>query len=288
MLSHLKQYYGAHYWVEARPRLAATAETYNLLFNLPENSTVGIALAAVAAVGVLMTLTYWRPSEDRPHGTPDAPFHEKILALGLLALPFVFLVAMKIVHGGLVVRYLLETVLGFSLAASYILPRLCRRSAILFGVLIAVAIVAQEVPLWLQLKTAPSTASVEQLANDAGFPELPVVVSDGLNYLKVVHYASPNVRGRYVSLVDLLGSMTYLRTDFVDKNLLLLRRYAPLQVYESRDFLVKNQQFLLYSSGNAPWDWWPARLLDDRYTLRLLVIHDKEKIYLVTKQNPPN
>jgi hypothetical protein len=286
MLSHLKQYYGAHYWAGTQPTLVTAASMYGSFFNV--SGPMGIALAAVATVGVSKTLTHWRPGEGIPHGTQDAPFHEKILALGLLALPFVFLLAMKVAHGGLVDRYLLPTILGFSLAAGYILPRLGRRSAILFAVLIAVAIGAQEMPFWLSQRlnwghVVSPAAPVEELANAAGFPELPVVVSDGQDYLQLVHYGSPNKPLCY--LVDLRGSMRYAGSDFLDKNLLVLRRYAPLQVYDFRDFVLKNQQFLLYSRGSS-WDWLPARLFDDHYTLRLLAIHDREKIYLVTRPNP--
>jgi hypothetical protein len=146
------------------------------------------------------------------------------------------------------------------------------------------------VPFWLSERpnwghVVSPAAPVEKLVNAAGFPELPVVVSDGQDYFQLVHYGSPDEISRYVTLVDLQGSMSYGGSDFVDKNLLVLRRYAPMQVYEFRDFVLKNQPFLLYSRGSF-WDWLPARLLDDHYTLRLLAIHDREKIYLVTRPNP--
>jgi len=286
MLSQLKQHYGAHYWPQAQPTLQGAAHIYGSFFYLP--GPMGFALAAMAAVGVLKTLTRWRSSEDIPHGTHDAPFQEKILALGLLALPFVFCLAMKVVHGGILDRYLLPTVLGFSLAAGYILPRLCRRSAILFGVLISVAIAGQEMHFWRsqQLnwgRVVPPAVSVEQLANAAGFPELPVAVPDSLEYLQLVHYCSPDKMSRYVSIIDLPGSITYAGSDFVDKELLVLQRYTPLQLYEVQDFLLKNKQFLLISRGIYG-DWNEARL-EEHNTLKLLGTQGQKKIYLVTRRD---
>jgi hypothetical protein len=121
-----------------------------------------------------------------------------------------------------------------------------------------------------------------------GYGDLPVVVSDGLIYMQLMHYASPEWAKRLVAVVDLPEAIIYAGSDNVDKNLLVLRSYLPLQIYEFHDFKAKHATFLLYSTQDSTqgtkFDWWPTRLLSDGYSLRLVALHDNLKIYLVSSK----
>jgi hypothetical protein len=130
-------------------------------------------------------------------------------------------------------------------------------------------------------KVASPARPLQEALSATGYEDLPVVVSDGLVYLQLLHYASPQWTQRFVAVVDGPKSITYTGTDSVDKNLVALRPYLPLDVQNFDDFTAKHAEFLLFSSQGSAWDWWPNRLLDDGYSLRLLTLRDNLRIYLV-------
>lgn len=293
VLSDYRHYYGSHFWRGTEPTLANIANVYGSFFNLLY--PLGFAIAAVAALGVLETWLPVSSGKDDLLRTikEDEFFHEKVLVLGLLALPFVFCLAMKIVRGGLVAHYLLETVLGFSLALGFILPRLQRRSVVLFATWLGFAFLLQEASFWgihrhnLGKIDSPAHPAVE-IVKAAGRQDLPVVVSDGGQYLQFVHYLDRETVNRYVAVVDPPASLTYAGSDFMDKTLVALRPYAAVHVYQFQDFSAKHHQFLLYSSGSEIWDWWPARLLNENYALTLVAFKGTERLYLVTRPGETN
>jgi hypothetical protein len=119
----------------------------------------------------------------------------------------------------------------------------------------------------------------------ANYPDLPVVVSDVHDFLQLAHYASPGWAGRFFSVVDAPQSVIYVGSDTGDKELGIMRSYAPLQIYDFAPFVAEHPVFLLYSSGGgAGLDWWPPRLLRDGYTLRPVAVRDiYHRVFLVSR-----
>jgi hypothetical protein len=228
-------------------------------------------------------------SEDRDYHEPHGLLNERVLVLGLLALPLAAFVAMKIAHGGLTERYMLPAALGLPLAAGYILPRFDRRLVALFGVFLFFGLTAQESSFWLHQrhhlgKIVSPAQEVEEFVNKAGHRDLPVMVSDARDYLQLTYYGSPALVTRLVVLEDAPRALVYSGSDNVDKQLLILRSYVSLQVYEFHGYVAKHPEFLLYSEGTM-FDWWPARLVEDGYVLRLVAIHESRKVYLVVSKD---
>jgi hypothetical protein len=280
-LSILKQYYGAHYWVQ--PSLVGLAGIHGSLFHL--TARWGVAILAVSVAGMLDSLRPKKPEQSDRTPPVETFLHEKVLALGFIVLPFLFFLAMKVVHGGVLDRYVLPSVLGFAVAVGYMLPRFDRGSAKLFGIFCLSVLAMQEGGFWMAHRhtlgrTDSPVASIEKLVNTAGHPELRVVVSHGQDYFEIVHYLPAERASRFVGLVDLPASMTYAGSDFLDKNLLALQPFTALHIYRFQDFAPKHPEFLLYSGGGDYWDWWPDRLLHDGYSLKLLAKDGVQRVYL--------
>ncbi len=282
LLSLLKKTYSAHFW--SQPTLTGVLSVFGWFLNL--SPSWGIAITAAASVGVVAIMVSECVREDSDSRGVHDPFHEKVLVLGLLALPLAVFVAMKITHGGLTARYMLPAGLGVPLAAGCILPRFDRRLVALFGILLCFGLAAQETLFWLGQrhhlgKVISPAQEVEELVNKADRPDLPVVVSYGIDYFQLVYYGSPALVTRLVHVVDPPQATVYLGNDTVDKELLILRSYIPLQVYEFHDFAAKHPEFLLYTGS----DWWAARLVDDGYVLRLVAIHEYRRVYRVSPKD---
>jgi 4-amino-4-deoxy-L-arabinose transferase-like glycosyltransferase len=286
LLMSVKDYYGRDFWAQAT--LNRLEEMYGWFFHLP--TSLGIAVTMLAVLWVLGPPAF-RKHKDSTAISPSVPLHEAMLVVGLLALPCVLFVVAKVTHSGLANRYSFPSLLGFPLAAGYILARLDRKVVALLGMFIFFSVAVQESLSWLgslyQWKHPFSADSVGYLVKEAGEDQLPVVVSDGIDFLQIEHYASPEWAKRFACLVEPPKARIYAKTDNVDKNLLVLRSYVPLPIYEFQEFAANHPEFLLYSRGEGRWDWWPSRLLDDGYTLTLRSVNADHtaKVYLVKMNN---
>jgi hypothetical protein len=282
LLSGYKSYY-THFW--GKLSLLEFTNVYGWFFGL--STAWGIGVFALAFSALLGAMLLRGSAHTIDNQSMETPFQEHVLALSLLILPFVVLVAMKIAHSGLVNRYMLVGLLGFPLVAGYTLPHLDRKVSILFAVFLFSGLATQELRFWSHQrghvgKIVSPAKAVQDALSAVGYEQLPVVVSDGTVYLQLVHYSTPGWTNRFVAVVDVPKSIRYLGTDSVDKNLLALRPYLPLQVQNFDDFSAKHAQFLLLSLQGSAWDWWPNRLMDDGYSLRLLALRDNLRIYLVS------
>ena len=238
-------YYGAHFW--ALPTWYKTEGFYGWSLNYYTHHSLIPWLLLVACVVAAVGLTF---RKVRVAWFEDSLFHEHILAVVLLGLPFVAYFATKTAHGGLDDRYTVYAVLAYPLGAGYILRRMNRVATMLVALLIFSALVRQETNFWKSQRghvgaiVSPADP-VESLVEAAGHAGLPVLVSDGHDYLPLLHYASPEWGKRFFAVVDLPQEIAYTNTDSISKSLLALQCCYPLQVEQFMAFASKHPQFLI-------------------------------------------
>jgi hypothetical protein len=222
-----------------------------------------------------MVLTWWAGTDD---------LSERWTAITFLLLPVIVFLATELTHGAYQERYVLPTLFGIPLSLAYALRITGRKGVALVAVFIFIAVGLQEAFFWQGAihergRLLSPAQPIEQLVNRAGYPGLPVAISDGHDYLQFVHYAQD--AKRFVSIVDPPQAIVYAGSDSVDLELPVLQCCLPLQVYEFHEFVGQHPRFLLYSGG-AEWDWWPARLVNDGYLMQMLVSDKTRKVYLVS------
>jgi len=86
--------------------------------------------------------------------------------------------------------------------------------------------------------------------------------------------------------VDLSEAVAFAGADTLEKELIVFRSIAPVNVYDFSSFVELHSSFLLYSSSGSrgdPHDWWATRLLRDGYALKALAVDHDRVIYLVTR-----
>lgn len=291
LLSHFKECYGAHVWY-GTATLVGTLKIYGWLFGVstaapgaaPWTTLVILLLPAAILLGVGMLLFRSLRAKTGEHAT----FHLDILVAGILLTPLVMLFATKLNHTGLIPRYLLPTILGVALGAGYGLSLLSKKVVGLVGVLLLFCIAIQEVGFWfsyyeayqLGLNTQPYGVTLIQ---SAGHSELPVVVSEGHDYLELNHYAPRAVGQRLVFVAAPDAAIAHNRTDTNDRNLLILRDFAPLRVIEYAKLRDARIEFLLYSDPtleNDP-DWFVAWLSTEGWSLHELKSDGHATVFLV-------
>lgn len=287
LLSAAKASYGAHFW--AQPSFAQALGSYGWLFRTTQ--ALGLVAAGAAVLALLPALIV---SNRASHGEfrEDSLLHLRVAALGFVALPFLCFFAAKIAHGGMTERYMMPAILGFPLAAGFTLPRRGRGSFPIlagFALCLCALLVRQEVQFWSSYSPVfvSPAQPVEALVTSLHRPDLPVVVSDPISFLKLIHYSSPGLPGRFVTVLDPPEAVQYSGSDTTEKDLAVMRNYVPLPIYDFAPFAAQHPEFLLYAgSEDQELDWWPRRLRRDGYTLQPLVILPALRVlFLVSRGN---
>jgi len=295
VLSHFKSYYSPHYW--AKPTLEAALNSYGWYFlRFDLYPMWGLYLAAVGAIAILFTMlaTLRRTSQGKyPEG---APLNELMLVLAFLALPLASFAFAMVAHSSMYPKYIVASFLGFPLAFGFALPSLRRWGFLLPAVsaaLLLSVIASQQYRFWTAFYTpqfVSPASSVEALVNAGGHPDLPVVVSDVLDFLPLQHYADKNWQKRFVVLFDPEQAFAYTGNDNSDKHLAALHLYTNLPIYDFHSFVAEHPAFLLYSSnGGLGRDWWPGRLKKDGFKVQNVSVRPKEahdyfhRVVLVTR-----
>ena len=289
ILSRIKGYYTEHPWMH--PTMFGTLRLYGWILGIQRGTAEGFSwslvvwLSIAASCIAIAAILIYRALRSNPN--EDPLFQENVLAAGFLLLPLLLFVVIKITHGVLAPRYLLSVTFGLVLLAARGLSRLNPKSVLVIGGCLCASIAILDASFWFSyygdsqmgfLQPKP----VEQLVSKAGHADLPVVTSDGHDYLESEHYATPEWKKRLTFLADYPAALAYGRSDFNDKELLVLRDFAPLRVFDYDKFKVAHSEFLLYSNPaeeNDP-DWFVLWLLADGWSLQKLTSSGHTTVYL--------
>jgi hypothetical protein len=280
LLSRFRVIYGMSFW--AQPNRATVLHFYGDFLQI--SFFWGLAVSIVCGLAVLGVLRF---GPDKSGEASGNLLHERVLVFALLATPVIVFGATKLLHGGYTERYALYSVLGIALAVGLVLPRLGYRTRILAPGFLLLALIVNEASFWLSRANPPGhlespAAAAEQMVDGTIYDNLPVVVTNTHEYLQIAYYAPPDLAGRLVSVVDPGAAKRYSASDGDDKALELLADYSPLRIYDFQSFHGYYSSFLLYADSSEPLGWWPQRLVDDGYVLRVVASAGEDLVFLVT------
>jgi hypothetical protein len=257
LLLNLRAYYGEHYW--AQPSIRQVFDAFDWLFNMPPH------WGWLFAVGVTAALLWPIIVHAKKGGLPSlrhtevsvVPIEELALALMLVWLPVVGVAVAMIGHGGMTARYLFPTVIGGGLAVGYLVERLATGRVLLIVLLLSsyasssVGVVGSLFAGSLLKQREEATREFSAiLSRYHAYDNLPVVISDSDDYLRMAYYTPADLQGRLYTIVDPAAAVAITGTDSEDLAFIVLRRYFPLQAEEYGDFLAKHGEFLLASGGS--------------------------------------
>ena len=270
-----RQYYGTHLW--AMPSFNVALFAHDLLFDAKGR------WGPLTAVGLTVLLLWLNTGERVERGLPGersassacVPAEELILTLMLLWLPLVVFAAAKIAHGGMLERYSMPAILGGALALGYVVDRapVAGRYLLLLLFLLGYAAISVDylkdaLHRSLLAQRAEAANELDAIAEQARKPALPIVISDEDSFVSMAYYTLDSSRSRMYFIADPASAVTYskLKTDTVDRNMLALRRYFPLQVEDYATFLSTHREFILVTYyGNLDFEWLSYRLVHDGY-----------------------
>ncbi len=226
------------------------------------------------------------PRADDPI-PPDVPPAHCVLALGLLWLPWIALLAAKVGGGGVAARYTIGATLGLALSGSYVAYWLGRRASAVILMCLLLAFASKEVVFWGAEYYGRNVRRVdidgfERLLSQ-GDASLPVVVTNGREFVPLAYYAPRHITGRLVALLDPQAARERTGTDSIELDIEVLQRYLPIVVRRYEEFEAAHDRFLLYATPGHG-EWWQSRLLRDGFTLRTLAADGSRVLYEVSRR----
>lgn len=284
LLAHFKAYQGPHYYGLGTYSATSLPSSYGAYFLT--DSAFGAAVFALAVAGVIGSNFLLRPSSSSGARTRDADVTEGTLLLALVATPIITFSVVKILHGGMRDAYGLPAVVGIAIAVGCALSLARPTVVALFALFIFSSVGVRELNFWRanhSLRLASPATAVEKFVQSSGYGDLPVVVSSGMAYTPIAHYASPAFFQQVFYLMDEEKELHYQGTDTFDRQVVLLRDYMPLQVRDFAGFTSAHRVFLIY--GEEPGDgynWLPQHLNHVASSVRSVMVEPSRKLYLVT------
>jgi 4-amino-4-deoxy-L-arabinose transferase-like glycosyltransferase len=284
LLANFKAYYGAHYYRYATYTATSLPSSYGAYFLT--DSAFGAAVFALAVAGVIGSYLLLRPNNPSEGKVRDADVAEGTLLLALVALPIITFCLVKIVHGGMRDAYALSAVIGIAIALGCALSLARPPVVALFALFVFSSVGVRELNFWRanhSLRLASPATAVEKFVQSSGYGDLPVVVSSGMAYTPLAHYASPAFFQQVFYLMDEEKELHYQGTDTFDRQVVLLRDYMPLQVRDFAGFTSAHRVFLIY--GEEPGDgynWLPQHLSHVASSVRSVMVEPYRRLSLVT------
>jgi hypothetical protein len=107
-----------------------------------------------------------------------------------------------------------------------------------------------------------------------------IVVTD-VAYLQAWYYAPPEWRARLWYVADPDATLAAVGTGTIDRNLIVLAKYAPINVANYRSFIADRRRFLIVSRGGG---WLLQRVGDDGGEVTLIGQESGVPIYDVSLQ----
>jgi hypothetical protein len=265
------QDYGANFW--AQPSLGAIAPFYER-FLLPP-----LILGALAFLVVAPFAGWSAPQRENRQKTNFALHEWTAMAALVLLPPIVIIVSMYTTHA-FFERYLLWTVIGFSVLGAAALSAAVRGRPAVGVALIAIAIAAMarlEIEPLFGTPILPTAEGVRQELNTlAKEGSEPIVVANAHAFMELSYYLGSPLRERLVFPLSRDLDLKYRGFDTDALTLGPLSRHAPIRVKAYEEILAENKSFLLAAFEH---DYLPQHLTAAGY--RVTPLRDATTLYQV-------
>ena len=190
--------------------------------------------------------------------TRPAPIHEVTASIVLLLLPCFAGLAAVFSGACFTERYVAPTVIGFSLAAGWMVHQ-ASQSRPAFGIIFVLVVGGMFVKL---CATPPpryeSVADEHPLLVNASGNE-PIVIADGLLFLELWHHARSELASRLYFVNDVGAALEHTGNDSIERNFVVLRRWSDVKIVDYEAFVSAHERFLVYENRDPR--WLTARLL---------------------------
>jgi len=257
--------YSAHFW--ASPIWGSLLEFYPGILGSLANILI---LGAIPFLIAALRSSSYEQADSQPILRHFSTY--EVIAWGcIIAVPFYAMFLAKFVTHGFTERYALAGIIGAIVALCHFgfavaprprsFPLLLCCAALLYFVVHGVR------TLRIQALAVTRLSEQMRLLND--HTRSPLALSDITVFHQVSFYSPRRMIQNITYVANAESSVKYLQQDTVDRGLLALRPWFPLQIVPSQTFLAEHRDFLIYAYIGA-WSWLTYDLLPPNYDTRML------------------
>ena len=173
----------------------------------------------------------------------------------LAALPIPTMLLAKVVTHGFTPRYCIFALVGVTVLLFYYISRFAlRRSTATIGIIACVLVFLIQVRVFNFNYQEGRKELGEDMTALSSLPDAPIAVMEVSVAHRLFYYAPRRLASRVVYVADPEASISYLAQDTVDRGLLDLRFWFPINVVRADSFLTDNAQFYVFGESND-WSW---------------------------------
>jgi hypothetical protein len=183
----------------------------------------------------------------------------------------------KFVTHGFTPRYCIFAIVGVTVLLFYFISRFAlRRSAAAIGIVACVLIFLLQVRQLNSTNKASRVELDEDVTALSSLQDAPIVIMEVSVAHRLSYYAPRRLASRLVYVADANSSISYLGQDTVDRGLLDLRSWFPIDIVRADSFLTDNPRFYVYGETNS-WSWLTFDMAKWGET-KLLARHEKGRL----------
>lgn len=242
--------YSSHFW--AIPVWSNALAFYPKEFGLGAFAVVGtLAIALSFRVIRGRRIDEATASWRKPSWTP----WQAVAVCTLAALPIPTMMLAKFVTHGFAPRYCIFALIGVTILLFYFISRFAlRRSVAAIGIVACVFIFLLQVRQFNATYQDWRKALNEDVTALSSLPDAPIAVMEVSVAHRLSYYAPRRLASRLVYVADPDASVSYLGQDTVDRGLLDLRFWFPMDIVRADSFLTDNPQFYVFGQ-TGEWSW---------------------------------
>ena len=271
------QKYSGHFWAHPQWRMIFAFHPHMSGYFLD------VLIGMTAFSLWLMPRRFQTADEEQVRPPLSVPVLALLVSVSLI--PYFGMLAAKEITHAYVDRYVITGAIGACVLCTYLLHRLADRRGIvaLVSVVLSLSIYA----VTATLTAVDNRATLDDLRGDRYFldhkaPDRPVVVDEVTVFHRLSFYGQPSLANRIAYLADAKSSAKYLGQDTIDRGLLALRPWFPINVLPVTNYVRLHPSFLVYGYV-GDWTWFTydlvrpgvdARLLGRRNSRLLLSVED--------------
>jgi hypothetical protein len=236
--------YSAAFW--AKPHWASIFGFYEELLQPTSLALILLLLAA--------GLFAWRKPDSEGHRPSYFPMQDMALAIGFLLIPAAAVTFAELCTGAYTSRYAIYAVFGLSILLADTLARLGQGradSGLALGVLLMLCFVVIGVRNWRSVGWNADEQAETFKFLTASDRQLPLAIDSPHQFFEQSHQAALHGQGHFIYLASTPLALKYTDTDDVERGLIALSNYAPLDVRNYSSFTAGHSQFLVYETPSA-------------------------------------
>jgi 4-amino-4-deoxy-L-arabinose transferase and related glycosyltransferases of PMT family len=293
LLRAMKTFYGPHAYARVVFSQVSQAFGYYGSYFLTDYK-VGLGLAAVSIAAIIGSVLRRKWALHQRTEDKAVDFAEGTLLLALNVLPLIVFVLMCLTHGLMLDRHALPATVGVALGVARAIYIVGPEGIVLFFILLFPGLAVQENNFWrqgsvqglheLSVRSNAEFGQIQDFIQSGGYPDLPVVVNQGMVYFQIVHYSPPEWTKRLVYLTDSEKELTFEGADTIVKAMLGVRDFSPVQLVSYEEFTKTQRRFLVYCDGPG---WILKNLSRDAASVRLLKLDKGRKLLLMQMSRSP-